>query len=276
MRACVCALVWLHDTLARFMHASLHTIAKLVRVAATLVYVVFCCTHSLRLCTHFARVYRVEMAKTNINDLASKLSFYTPPSGDLLAGNSAAAPKKTGWFGGSSAAPVGVSDEESAGLMTWASAKLTAARGSVEELQTTRERYTTFAILAICGSACMILAFTFLPIVILSPHKFALLFTMGSALIITSFSFLRGHVAFISHLASVDRLPFTGSYLVSLVGTLYGSLVMGSYLLTLIFSIIQVVALSYFLVSYIPGGTSALTFVGSLIGSSIKGIFVRG
>ena len=208
------------------------------------------------------------MSKTNINDLASKLSFYTPP-GDLVPPAAA-----TSWFSKPAPPPV-QNDEESAGLMGWASTKLSAARSSVDDLQNTRERFTMFAILAFCGTACMVLAFTFLPIVIISPHKFALLFTMGSALMLTSFSFLRGHSAFLSHLASVTRLPFTASYLTSLVGTLYSSLVMGSYLLTLIFSIIQVVALSFFLVSYIPGGTGALTMVGSLVGTGLKNVVSR-
>ncbi len=212
---------------------------------------------------------------SNINDLASKLSFYTPPADQPAAGSSA--PSK-GWFGlgGSASNPPPVTtDEETAGLMNWASAKMASARSSVDDLSSTRERFTTFAILAFLGIVCLVLAFSFLPIMILSPHKFALLFALGSILMIASFSFLRGHVAFWKHLMSVDRLPFTGSYLVSLVGTLYSSLVMGSYILTLVFSLIQVIALAYFLVSYIPGGTSALSFVGSMVGGSIKSVVVR-
>lgn len=229
------------------------------------------------------------MSKQGINDLASKLSFYTPPA-DLLeqqkknSKSSSTAPSSSGsvfggfgsYFssGGSEAGgSAGVTnDEESAGLMNWASAKISSAKSSVDDLSNTRERFTTFAILAGIGIICMILAFTFLPIVIISPHKFALMFTLGSGLMILSFSFLRGHSAFIKHLSSLERLPFSASYLTSLVGTLYCSLVMGSYLLTLIFSVIQVIALAYFLVSYIPGGTSALTFIGSMVGNGLKGL----
>ena len=216
------------------------------------------------------------MSNKSINDLAKNLSFYTPEGGatssvppppPAQSGGVVASVKNM--FGGT---PEGTNDEESAGLMSWASAKIT---GSVDDLSSTKDRFTTFTILAVSGAVCMVFAFTFLPFVILSPHKFALLFTLGSALMLASFSFLRGHVAFIKHLSSMDRLPFSGSYVVSLVGTLYSSLVMGSYLLTLIFSIIQVVALLYFLVSYIPGGVSALTFIGSMMGSGLKSLFVR-
>ena len=178
-------------------------------------------------------------------------------------------------FTSNSTPPSEQNDEESAGLMNWASAKLSTAKSSIDDISSTKERFTTFAILAAAGVVCMILAFTFLPFVIISPHKFALLFTMGSALMVASFSALRGHTVFFKHLASVERLPFSVSYGLSLVGTLYCSLVMGSYLLTLIFSIVQVVALSYFLVSYIPGGTGALTMVGTVIGGGLKSIVVR-
>lgn len=227
------------------------------------------------------------MSSKNINDLANKLSFYTPETGDLLekkplaAGSSS--PKENAgvlssvksMFKSSSSTQPEQADEESAGLMNWASAKITDAKSSIDGIGQTKERFTTFTILAICGVVCMILAFTFLPIVIISPHKFALLFTMGSTLMLASFSFLRGHTVFFKHLASLERLPFSASYGLSLVGTLYCSLVMGSYLLTLVFSLIQVVALAYFLVSYIPGGTSALTFMGTMVGGGLKSL-VRG
>jgi hypothetical protein len=134
---------------------------------------------------------------------------------------------------------------------------------------------TMFAIFFAAGSVCMIFAFTFLPFVILSPHKFALLFTLGSALMLSSFSCLRGHVAFFKNIVSLERLPFSASYGLSLIGTLYCSLVMNSYVLTLIFSAVQVIALLYFLVSYIPGGTGALTMLGSLLGGGVKSLFVR-
>lgn len=216
---------------------------------------------------------------TNINDLAGKLSFYSAPSDKLGVQKSSTngfSSSFSGLFGGTGGTPpVSQTDEESAGLMSWASAKITSVKSSVDDFTATRERITLFAILAAAGTVCMILAFTFLPFVIISPHKFALLFTMGSALMLASFSSLRGHAAFLKNIASWDRLPFSASYGVSLVGTLYASLVMGSYILTMLFSVVQVVALMYFLVSYIPGGTGALTMVGSFIGSGFKSFFVR-
>lgn len=218
----------------------------------------------------------------SINDLAGKLSFYTPSDDELLGAQKSAS--STGVMGSmkglflntsTSAPPAAQNDEESAGLMSWASAKISNVKTSMDDLASTRERMTMFAVFAVAGTICMIMAFTFLPFVILSPHKFALLFTMGSALWLASFSFLRGHMAFFKNISSLDRLPFSASYLVSLIGTLYCSLVMGSYVLTMIFSVSQVVALLYFLVSYIPGGTNALTMVGSLIGSGVKSVIIR-
>lgn len=55
---------------------------------------------------------------------------------------------------------------------------------------------------------------------------------------------------------SPEKRVFTAGYVASLVATLYGALVSKSYILTVVFSLVQVVALAYFLVSYIPGGNT--------------------
>ena len=57
------------------------------------------------------------------------------------------------------------------------------------------------------------------------------------------------------------RLPFTLAYLLSLMATVYVTLVQPSYLLTLVCTIVQLGALGSFLVSYIPGGVPFLTMV---------------
>eukprot|EP00438_Fugacium_kawagutii_P000918 Skav211593 [mRNA] locus=scaffold2962:54861:62463:- [translate_table: standard] len=72
------------------------------------------------------------------------------------------------------------------------------------------------------------------PMIVLVPQKFALLYTLGRALrpVVTcslcflgSFSVLRGHSAFLRHLLSRSRLIFTATYGLSMVGTLWASLI---------------------------------------------------
>ncbi|KAF4651941.1 Vesicle transport protein [Perkinsus chesapeaki] len=144
------------------------------------------------------------------------------------------------------------------------------------DIASTRDTIGKFIMFFAGGCICMMLALTFLPMVVIAPQKFALMFTIGSCLILMSFSVLKGHAAFIAHIMSPEKRLFTAGYAASLVATLYAALVSKSYLLTLVFSLIQVVALAYFLVSYIPGGTRALTMIGSVAVSTVKNLFSGG
>ena len=54
------------------------------------------------------------------------------------------------------------------------------------------------------------------------------------------------------------RLPFTSTYVGSMALTLYAALVLHSYLLVLLFSAAQAAAVTWYLLSYIPGGAPVL------------------
>mmetsp|Transcript_41072 Transcript_41072/g.89749 ORF Transcript_41072/g.89749 Transcript_41072/m.89749 type:complete len:146 (-) Transcript_41072:83-520(-) len=113
--------------------------------------------------------------------------------------------------------------------------------------------------------------FFFLPMIVFAPQKFALLFTLGSLCFMASFSILRGHIAFFRHLISRSRILFSTTYVLSMLGTLWASLVYRSYVLTVVFSSVQVTALVWFLVSYIPGGRRALGFAWSIAWRFMRG-----
>jgi hypothetical protein len=55
--------------------------------------------------------------------------------------------------------------------------------------------------------------------------------------------------------------------------TLYAALIMKSYVLSLLCSGLQVVALLYYLTSYYPGGTSSVKFMLSMFGSAASSCF---
>lgn len=55
--------------------------------------------------------------------------------------------------------------------------------------------------------------------------------------------------------------------------TLYAALVMKAYILSLVCSGLQVVALLYYLTSYYPGGTSSVKFVLGMFGSAASSCF---
>ncbi|CAL9106980.1 protein transport protein SFT2-like [Musa acuminata AAA Group] len=131
-----------------------------------------------------------------------------------------------------------------------------------------------FGLLLASGVFFVVVAFTmFLPVMVLMPQKFALCFTLGCALIIGSFFALKGPKNQLAHMFSMERLPFTLVFIGSMVGTIYVSMVLHSYILSVLFSVIQVVALSYYSVSYFPGGSTGLRFLSSSITSSILKCF---
>lgn len=132
------------------------------------------------------------------------------------------------------------------------------ASTTISENAISRQRWMSFFTTALLGAGLVGLAFVFLPTIVFAPQKFALLFTLGSLCFLSSFSILRGHAAFVRHLLSRSRALFSATYATSMAGTLWASLVYRSYLLTVLFSAVQVFALAWFLVSYIPGGRRAL------------------
>ncbi|CDH58872.1 er-to-golgi vesicle protein transport sft2 [Lichtheimia corymbifera JMRC:FSU:9682] len=129
------------------------------------------------------------------------------------------------------------------------------------------ERVMAFALCLALGIACFFLAFfLFIPMVPLFPGKFAATFTLGSILILISIAMLRGPMAHIRHMMSVERLPFTISYLGTMAMTLYFSLGARSYILTIISAILQIVALVWYFGSYIPGGVATLRYGSAYVG----------
>jgi hypothetical protein len=113
--------------------------------------------------------------------------------------------------------------------------------------------------------------FVMLPMLVLAPAKFATSFTLGCVCVMASFFALRGWKQQLIHMVGRERLPFTGAYLGSIFGTLYSSLWLHSYLMSIFFSGVQVFALLYYVSSYFPGGASGV----KLLTSSIYSGFVN-
>ncbi|XP_077217300.1 protein transport protein sft2-like [Tasmannia lanceolata] len=133
-----------------------------------------------------------------------------------------------------------------------------------------------FGLLLATGIFFIFIAFTmFLPVMVLMPQKFAICFTLGCAFIIGSFFALKGPKNQLAHMSSKERLPFTLGFIGTMVGTVYVSMVLHSYVLSVLFSALQVLALSYYAVSYFPGGSAGMKFLSSTLASSILKCFGR-
>ncbi|MBA0606781.1 hypothetical protein Godav_019198 [Gossypium davidsonii] len=133
-----------------------------------------------------------------------------------------------------------------------------------------------FGLFLAAGVFFVFIAFTmFLPVMVLMPQKFAICFTLGCGFIIGSFFALRGPKNQLAHMSSKERLPFTVGFIGSMVGTMYVSMVLHSYILSVLFSVVQVLALAYYAVSYFPGGSAGLKFLTSALTSSVSRCFGR-
>jgi hypothetical protein len=126
---------------------------------------------------------------------------------------------------------------------------------------TKKQRIVGFLGCIMMGVFCFSFAAALLPVLVVSSRKFALLFTLGSLFFIASFGLLKGPVIHAKSLMKKEKLPFTGAYVGSLVLTLYTACVLQSQFLTIFSSGIQLAALVYFFMSYIPGGVTGVTFM---------------
>ncbi|KAI8378687.1 Got1/Sft2-like family-domain-containing protein [Choanephora cucurbitarum] len=131
------------------------------------------------------------------------------------------------------------------------------------------ERVMAFALCLALGIGCFALSFFFLP---LFPGKFAATFTLGSILILVSVALLRGPWSHLKHMMSRERLPFTVSYVGSMALTLYAAIGIRAVILTVLFAVIQIIALLWYVGSYIPGGVSTLRYATSYIGGRAASI----
>lgn len=111
---------------------------------------------------------------------------------------------------------------------------------------------------------------------------------MLTGMLVNRFAVLIGPINHLKHLISRERLPFSAAYVSSLALTLYFSLGVRplapfplpcrpltefhllffaqahSYVGSLIFAIIQVLALLSYIAAYFPGGTQTLRFGGAM------------
>lgn len=101
------------------------------------------------------------------------------------------------------------------------------------------------------------------------PQKFAICFTCGSLTFMSSFAVLRGPMDHIRGMLAPDRLLFTSIYVGSMAATLHFTFRKGGvrgYIYVLSCSALQIVALLWYLISFVPGGSAGLqVLVGAMI-----------
>lgn len=125
------------------------------------------------------------------------------------------------------------------------------------------DRLLIFGACNLGALACFVICFALFPVLSLKPRKFVILWTLGSVLFLCSFAAMMGPLAYVQHLASGPRLPFTAAYFGSIGLTLYFAIGLRSTLLTLPCAIIQIITLVWYLVSYFPMGSTGMRLAAS-------------
>lgn len=115
--------------------------------------------------------------------------------------------------------------------------------------------------------------FVGLPTIYVRPQKFALCFTFGSLFFMGSFAILKGPMEHLKGMCAADRLPFTTVYLASMMSTLYFTFTVGGasgYVTVLASSGLQLLALLWYLVTFLPGGSAGMGLLMKGIGKVLK------
>ena len=136
-------------------------------------------------------------------------------------------------------------------------------------------RWKHFAALLLLSALLFLMAGLFLPLLLLRPQKFCFFFTMGSLTAMLAFAVLRGPVEQLRHMFSIQRLPFTATYVGSMVLTLYAAFGLRSHILVILFSVVQACALAWYLLSYIPGGAPILKMFTRTFAAAVQALCCR-
>lgn len=140
------------------------------------------------------------------------------------------------------------------------------------------QRFRLFCALLILSALFFLLAFFVgLPLLATRPQKFAISFTLASISFMAAFAILRGPMEHCKTMLSADRIYFTVIYVASIFVTLYFTFSAGGlsgYLLVLSTSAVQLLALSYYLISFLPGGPAGLKYVTAAMAMMLKPIIL--
>lgn len=141
-----------------------------------------------------------------------------------------------------------------------------------------QQRFRMFGALLILSALFFTLGFTVgLTFLTIRPQKFALCFTFGSLTFMSSFAVLKGPYQHLAGMITPDRLPFTTVYIGSMLGTLYFTFRWGGptgYALVIASSALQLLALVWYLITFLPGGSAGMKALTTVIYKMLKPVVV--
>jgi hypothetical protein len=133
---------------------------------------------------------------------------------------------------------------------------------------TATQRMYGFAICFVLGAIMVLISLGFLPSILLPPamRAFALFYTIGSLLVLTSTFFIIGPIRQLKLMFTSERIVPSLIYIVSMLLTLLVVLELRSVIFVILLLVIQVIALGWYILTYIPFGQSfMLTTIRGLL-----------
>lgn len=134
------------------------------------------------------------------------------------------------------------------------------------------ERLSLFVCFVLGSVACFTICVFLFPVLAVQPRKFGLLWSMGSLLFVLAFGVLQGPIAYMKHLTSRERLPFTVFFFTSCFMTIYFAAFTKSTLLTIPCAVLELIAVIYYAVSYFPFGGTGLRMISSIGVNQARGV----
>lgn len=135
-----------------------------------------------------------------------------------------------------------------------------------------------FCALLILSALFFALAFAVgMPMIYIRPQKFALSFTFGSLTFMGSFAILKGPYEHVTGMLVPDRLPFTIVYVGSIMATLFFTFTVGGasgYVLVMACSAAQLLALMWYLITFLPGGAQGMQVLTAAIYTLLKPVAI--
>jgi hypothetical protein len=143
-------------------------------------------------------------------------------------------------------------------------------KNNFQEVIEVKTSYKSFFIVFFIGLFFILLSMLFLPLIAFSPQKFLSLFSLGSLIIILSFIFMYGTTEYFNMLFKRERLIYSFVYFLALTLGIYSAYVKDSYILSLVSVALQFITVIIFCLSFIPGGSTGISFILSILKSPFK------
>mmetsp|Transcript_12 Transcript_12/g.40 ORF Transcript_12/g.40 Transcript_12/m.40 type:complete len:262 (+) Transcript_12:70-855(+) len=137
-----------------------------------------------------------------------------------------------------------------------------------------QQRFQVFCVCLLLSAIFFTLGFFVgIPLITVRPQKFALSFTCGSITFMGSFAILKGPYEHFKSMMAYDRIHFTVFYFGTMILTLYLTFTVGGaqgYILVLGASALQLLALMWYLVTFLPGGAMGMKMLTQALWTMLK------